>query len=156
MMQQGKTMAQEARCHVASRAGVALAFGERLACEHLDQSHGPTRRGDLPRENLLRGHWSTVILSVRVISCTNDRPFKRDTGKHTLAPAVGVDCGYWRDRNRRGPTYRPGGHTNITSQRDIHVVRKGLYSRICVENHHEFRHLSPNLEAKACPTSANG
>ena len=90
---------------MASRAGVALAFGERLACEHLDQSHGPRRRGNLPRENLLRGHWSTVILGVRVISCTNDRPFKRDTGKQTLAPAVGIDGGYWRDRNLRIPTY---------------------------------------------------
>jgi hypothetical protein len=141
---------------MASRADVASALGEHLACEHLDQPRGPRRRGDLPRENLLRGYSSTVILGIRVISCANDRPFKRDTGKQALAPAVGVDCGYWRDCSRRSPTYGPGGHTDVPSQRDVYVAREGLYSGIRVEDHHEFRHFGTNLEAEAYPTSANG
>ncbi len=91
----------EASGYLASHIRVASAFCEDLACEHLDQPRGPMRRGDLSGENLLRGHASTVILSIRVISCANDCPFKRDTGKQTLAPAVGVDCGYGRDRSLR-------------------------------------------------------
>src|SRR5262245_42425412 len=84
---------------VSTPYNLALAFGKHLMCEHLDQSRGPGRGGDLPGENLLRGHATTVILGIRVIACANDCPFKRDTGKHTLAPAVGVDCGYGHDPN---------------------------------------------------------
>ena len=135
---------------------VASAFGEDLACKYLDQTRGPRRRGDLPGENLLRGHAPTIILGIRVISCANDCPFKRDTGKQTLAPAVSVDCGYGRDRSLCVPTYGAGSYTNVTSQRDVHVSREGFHSVIRVEDHHEFRHLSTNLEAEACSTSANG
>jgi hypothetical protein len=96
---------------------VISAFCEHLAREHLDQPHGPMWRGDLPGENLFRSHASTVILGIRVIACANDRAFERDTGKQALRPAISVDCGYGRDRSFRMPTYGPGGHTDITSQR---------------------------------------
>jgi hypothetical protein len=99
----------------ASRAGVASVFCEHLACEHLEQPLGPRRRGDLSGKNFLCGHWSAIIRGIRVVSCANHCPFKGDAGKQTLAPAVGIDCGYWRDRSLHVPTYRPGGHTNATS-----------------------------------------
>ena len=38
------------------RTGVASAFCEHLACEHLEQPHGTKWRIDLPGENLFRGH----------------------------------------------------------------------------------------------------
>ena len=140
----------------AVRTGVASAFCEHLACEHLEQPHGTKWRSDLPGENLFRGHWSAIILGIRIVSCANHCPFKGDTGKQTLAPAVGVDCGYWRDRNLRVPTHGPSGRTNATSQRYVCVSREGFHGGIRVEDHHEFRHLSTNLEAEARPTSANG
>jgi hypothetical protein len=54
------------------------------------------------------------------------------------------------------PTYGASGHTDIASERDIHVAREGFHGFIRVENHHEFRYLSTNLEAETCPPSANG
>src|SRR5215831_1722369 len=109
------TLAWEAAVSLGLPCRVASAFGEHLACEHLDQPRGPRWRVDLPRENLLWAHSPTVILGIRVVSCANHCPFQRDTGKQTLAPAVGIDCGYRRDRSLRIPTYRSGGHTNVTS-----------------------------------------
>jgi hypothetical protein len=111
---------------------VPSTFCENLTREHLAQPHGPMWRGDLSGENLFRGHASTVILSIRVISCANDRSFERDTGKQALRPAISVDCGYGRDRSFRMPTYGPGGHTDITSQRYVHVSGEGFHSLICV------------------------
>jgi len=86
---------------------VASAFGEDLARKYLDQTRSSRRRGDLSGENLLWGHAPTVIFGIRVISCANDRPFKGDSGKQTLAPTVSVDCGYGRDCSLCVPTYGP-------------------------------------------------
>src|SRR5262245_1661188 len=72
---------------------ITSAFGDYLACEYLDQPCSPRRREDLPGEQLFRSHRATVILGIRVISCANDRPFQRDTGKQPLTPAVGINGG---------------------------------------------------------------
>ena len=147
--------APQAPHHVAPHAGMALALGEHLVGEHLDQSLGPRRRGNLPGENLLRGHAAAVIFGIRVITCANHRPFQRDPSKQALAPAVRIDSGDWRDPNFSVPPEGPGSYTNIAAQREVHVVREGLHSSISVEDQHQFCHLRTNLQTKACPTRAN-
>jgi hypothetical protein len=122
-------------------------------CEHIEEPLGPRRRGDLPGEDFLCVHGSAIVRGIRVVSCANHCSFERDAGKQTLAPAVGVDCGYWRDRSLRVPTYGPSGHANVTSQRYVRVSEEGFHGGIRVEDHHEFRHLSTNLGAEARSTS---
>src|SRR5215813_6079532 len=100
MRHQGKemTLAWEAAVSLGLPCRVASAFGEHLACEHLDQPRGPRWKVDLPRENLLWAHSPTVILGIRVVSCANHCPFQRVAGKQTLTKAAKIDYGHPGDR----------------------------------------------------------